>query len=201
MSRGHLPRAYLRIDPNIDQVYPELRKTFVGLLCAAHRQPERGRFRDRALVEALCGKAFVKQAYTRGDLTDLEDGRPYVTGWDEWQEGDLTVAERMRRVRDRREKKRDRVTKTASHASNDVTTDAVPKDSVGSSAGVGVGDSPPTPAAKRQGLRGSGTSPRELAKAEIEAERERAREARLERTRNLNPELRAHLMAQEGVTS
>jgi hypothetical protein len=162
-----LPRAYLRIDPNIDQVYPELRSTFVGLLCAAHRQPDRGRFRDRRLVEALCGKAYVSRAFTRGDLVTLPDGRAYVPGWDEWQEGDMTVAERMRRMRDRRKRKRDvpnvsGVTDAASPARSDVTTDANALVSIESPLpiiGVGVGvDSPPPPTSG--GRRRDGTNAR-----------------------------------------
>jgi hypothetical protein len=157
-ERAHdgMPRAYLRIDPNVDQVYPELRSTFVGLLCAASRQPERGRFRDRAMLEALCGKRYVKGAYTRRDVVDLPDGRVYVDGWDEWQEGDWTVAERMRRMRQRRAEKREErnahrhgrddggvapVTPAPSHRRNDVTTDAGSTDSLTRiSLGVGVRD-------------------------------------------------------------
>jgi hypothetical protein len=161
MTRDGLPRAYLRIDPNIDQVYPELRSSIIGLLCAAHRQPDRGRFRDRRLVEALCGRAYVARAFDREDLVTLPDGRPYVDGWDEWQEGDVTVGERMRRMRDRRKRKRDgRVTPPPSHRRNDVTTDAlVSKESTVSVVGVGVGvDSPPPPA--KRGRRKDGTNPR-----------------------------------------
>lgn len=145
-ERAHdgMPRAYLRIDPNVDQVYPELRGTFVGLLCAASRQPERGRFRDRAMLEALCGKRYVKGAYTRRDVVDLPDGRVYVDGWDDWQEGDWTVAERMRRMRQRRAEKRaerNAVTAPPSHRRNDVTTDAGSTDSpTRISLGVGVRD-------------------------------------------------------------
>lgn len=162
MSRDGIPRAYLRIDPNIDQVYPELRNTFVGLLCSGHRQPDRGRYRDRRLVEALHSKPFVRRCYDRGDLVDLTDGRVYIDGWDEWQEGDLTVAERMRRMRERRRSKRNGVTDTASRARNDVTTDAYRDNSLRSTSlgvGVGVGDTPP-PA--KLGRRTDGTNPRAL---------------------------------------
>jgi hypothetical protein len=173
MSRGGLPRAYLRIDPNIDQVYPELRSTFVGLLCAAGRQPDRGRFRDRRLLEALCGKAYVGRAYVRGDLVDLEDGRVGVPGWDEWQEGDLTVAERMHRMRQRRTVRTSRAVSRPSHdrhsvtapasrrddSRSAVTTDAFTTDSPSSSAGVGSDAEIPPPPAER-GRRKDGTNPR-----------------------------------------
>lgn len=174
MSRDGLPRAYLRIDPNIDQVYPELRSTFVGLMCAAHRQPERGRFRDRRLVESLCGRAFVRRAFERADIVALPDGRVYVDGWDEWQEGDLTVSDRMRRMRQRRREKRNFVTDEASPDGNGVTTDAYVVVNVGLD-GVGVSDSPQPPT--DGGRRAEGTNPRavaaELTRIAEQAERER----------------------------
>ena len=37
-------------------------------------------------------KSKAAKAITRGDVVFLEDGRLYVEGWDEWQEGDLTAA-------------------------------------------------------------------------------------------------------------
>lgn len=181
MSRGDLPRAYLRIDPNVDQVYPELRNTFVGLLCSGHRQPERGRYRDRALVEALHSRPFVRRCFDRGDLVLLTDGRVYIDGWDEWQEGDLTVAERMRRMRDRRRRKRNGVTEGASPSSSGVTTDAVSKVN-GSLSGVSDSDTPQPPT--RGGRRSEGTSPRQVAAAltaqanEDERDRKARRNAR-----------------------
>ena len=180
MSRDGLPRAYLRIDPNVDQVYPEIRNTFVGLLCSGHRQPERGRYRDRRLVEALHSKSFVQRSYARGDLVDLPDGRVYIDGWDHWQEGDLTVAERMRRLRERRRTRRDGgVTETASPDRSDVTTDA---SSIGrgTSSGVGVGDSEPPnpPPSGGHGLRANGKSPRQVAQSRLEDEQRDRNERR-----------------------
>ena len=101
MPRGQLPKAYLRVDPNIDQVHPDP-GAMIGLLCVANRQPHRGRFRDRSLLEKLLGKRLVQRLYERGDVYDLPDGRVLVPGWDEWQEGDHTVADRQRRIRRRR---------------------------------------------------------------------------------------------------
>lgn len=101
MSRDGLPRAYLRLDPNIDQTHPDI-GAFIRLLCAAARQPDRGRFRDLAHLQALFGKHRVHQMIARRDVEALPDGRYYVPGWDEWQEGDLTVGERMKRMRARR---------------------------------------------------------------------------------------------------
>ena len=162
MTRDGLPRAYLRIDPNIDQAYPELRNTFVGLLCSAGRQPERGRYRDRRLVEGLHSRPFVARSYARGDLVDLDDGRTYLVGWDEWQEGDMTVAERMRRMRDRRRSQRNGVTRPPSPGCNGVTTDAGTT-TVAPSIGVDVDVPPPPPT--RGGRRSEGTSRRQLAAA------------------------------------
>ncbi len=49
--RGQLPKAYLRIDPALGMTHPEP-GTFVRLLSLANLQPERGRFKEWALVEA-----------------------------------------------------------------------------------------------------------------------------------------------------
>src|SRR5437773_2543798 len=97
MRHDGMPRAYLRVDPNIDQ-HPDPLGMLL-LLCAAHRQPDRGRFRSRAILDRTLGRSRVTAMLRTGDLCALDDGRLYVPGWDEWQEGDLTVAERMRRMR------------------------------------------------------------------------------------------------------
>lgn len=157
MTRDGLPRAYLRMDPNLDQHADPL--TMLRLMCAAARQPERGRFKDLAIIERAIGKAKAKAAETRHDIVAVKGGY-YLDGWDEWQEGDWTVAERMARMRARRRIARDvRVTPSPSPRRNDVTTDASTRDStVGV---VGVDSEIPPPPAKR-GRRKAGTSPRQL---------------------------------------
>jgi len=100
--KGQLPKAYLRIDPNIDQTHAEP-LAMLRLLCAANRQTWRGRFKNRAVLEGLFGRAMVRRMADRGDIEEGEFGRWYVTHWDEWQEGDHTVGDRMRRLRASRE--------------------------------------------------------------------------------------------------
>ena len=95
------PKAYLRIDPNIDQVRTDL-DSFVRLLCAANRQPRRGYFKSEQIARMVLGKAALHKAVNGGDLTLCADGSLYVDGWTEWQEGDLNVGERMRRLRNRK---------------------------------------------------------------------------------------------------
>src|SRR5687767_7856470 len=97
-EKTQLPKAYLRLDPNVDQTHPDV-DGLIRLLCAANRQPQRGRFKSRELLDAILGKPTVKQLIERGDLVQEPDGRWYMDGWDLWQEGDLTVGERQRRIR------------------------------------------------------------------------------------------------------
>lgn len=102
LEKGSLPKAYLRLDPNIDQTHPDNLDAFIRLLCAANRQPARGVFKSRAVLETLMGRAAVRRFYARGDVVDLDDGHVRVPGWHHWQEGDLNVAARMRNLRERR---------------------------------------------------------------------------------------------------
>jgi hypothetical protein len=80
------------------------------LICAAARQPRRGRFEDVSLIERVLGSRKRAQAFLtprrpgkEPDVVQLEDGTYYLAGWDEWQEGDFTVSERVRRVRAKRD--------------------------------------------------------------------------------------------------
>lgn len=99
-ERGQLPKAYLRIDPNLDATHPAP-GDMVALLCAANRQPKRGQFKSAGLAEKVLGRSLYRRCIGRGDLIARGDG-VYVDGWDEWQEGDFTVGERMKRLRSRR---------------------------------------------------------------------------------------------------
>lgn len=91
---------------------------FVMLLSQAEQQPQRGRFRSlvelRAAMDCMVEEAgpgaamskYVPFLLKQRDVVKLPDGGPYyVDGWDEWQEGNWQVAERMRRVRERQSRK------------------------------------------------------------------------------------------------
>jgi hypothetical protein len=101
-------RAYLRLDPRFDERkshYPDgAYRALVACLCLAELQPDRGRFRSMAFLRALLERRgrWVPYLIEQGDLVTLPDGRLYIDGWDEWQEGDVTVKERMDRLRRRR---------------------------------------------------------------------------------------------------
>lgn len=123
--KGQFPKAYLRMDPDIDSKHPDNLAEFIRIMCAANRQPWRGRFRSRVVVEAIVGKGAAKRAIDRGDLTpagqhecaDCPPGEAkgdelYLAGWDTWQEGDHTVADRMRAYRNRNGDRNGAVTST-----------------------------------------------------------------------------------------
>jgi len=101
-------RSYLRLDPNaVDRKseYPDgAFRAFFECLMHAEQQPKRGRFRNRRLLSVLLERRsrWIPYLIQHGDLIELASGALYVDGWDEWQEGDVTVSERMKRLRSRR---------------------------------------------------------------------------------------------------
>jgi hypothetical protein len=98
-------RAYIRLDPAFDErkeSYPDgPYAALVATLCLAEHQPQRGRFRSMDYLTRLLGKRgrHLRYLVDHGDVTKLDDGRAYVDGWDEWQEGDWKVSERVHRIR------------------------------------------------------------------------------------------------------
>lgn len=147
------------MSPDLDQHPDPL--AMVKAMCSAARQPDRGRFRHPEVLERVVGKRQYRAMVERGDVVVAVPGPGvYLDGWDEWQEGDWTVAERMRRMRDRRKRRGNgRVTAPPSPDRNDVTTDAGTTTDRDTSLGVGVGDSSPPP---QVGRRKDGTNPRAL---------------------------------------
>jgi len=103
-----MTRAYLRLDPYFADKkadYPDgAHRAYIDTLCFAEQQPHRGRFRNAKLLAVLLEKRarWIPWLVEKGDLIPDEAGRLYVEGWDEWQEGDWKVADRVRLIRSRR---------------------------------------------------------------------------------------------------
>lgn len=101
-------RAYHRVDPLMDErkshYTPAQLGAFLKVQLLAGRQTHRGRFRSVAALIGALPAAYGRHVpflVEQGDLVTLTDGRLYLDGWDEWQEGDITVRERMARLRNR----------------------------------------------------------------------------------------------------
>lgn len=101
-------KAYIRLDPLVDEskadYSPAQFGAFIKVLALAARQKQHGRFRSRRALEMILPGPYARllpHLFAEGDLVELESGAVYVDGYDEWQEGDHTVAERMRRLRNR----------------------------------------------------------------------------------------------------
>lgn len=135
-------RAYLRYSPSTfhDKVvvdgYPAgAYAAFSAVLCLAEEQPERGRFRSEKLLRLMLDEPeegvrigwgrWVPYLIQHGDLIRQDRGVLYVVGWDEWQEGDVTVAERMKRVRS---KKRNGADRNADRIADTTPTVTVPSE-------------------------------------------------------------------------
>lgn len=101
-------RAYHRIDPLMDErkghYTPAQLGAYLKVQLLAGRQTHRGRFRSAAALVATLPAAYGKHVaflIEQRDLVTMPDGSLYVDGYDEWQEGDVTVKERMARLRNR----------------------------------------------------------------------------------------------------
>jgi hypothetical protein len=164
-EKGSLPRAYWRIDPNIDQTHPRYGE-MTRLICVAGRQPRRGRFKNRVVFAQVFGVGAAKRALARRDVVehlteddcryapeharfcDLDLPHLYVDGWDEWQESDLDVGSRMRRIRtagaERTRRWRER------HAGHHDASRSVPSNAVTVTSQPVTSDAPVTTGVRRQ---------------------------------------------------
>lgn len=102
-------RAYIRLDPDfyvrmMDRGVPDsVIVTFLGALCAAEKQVPRGRFVNELALKAHLEKRHWRHIATLladSDLVSAPDGF-YLDGWDEWQEGNFTPADRRRAIESR----------------------------------------------------------------------------------------------------
>ena len=122
-----MTRSYIRLDPAFiehKEAYPDgPYAALVDVFCLAEQQPARGRFRNERYLRALLGRRgrHVPYLLEHQDLKPLADGRLYVDGWDEWQEGDWKVGERVERIRGR----------SKGHVTADVTPPVTPGVTVG----------------------------------------------------------------------
>jgi hypothetical protein len=107
-----MTRAYIRLDPDYaerKEHYPD--GAFVALtalLCAGANHSKRGVYKSEKLVRVLLGKRarWIPYLIEQGDLVLRDDASIYIDGWEEWQEGNWKVAERMARVRAKRHRNR-----------------------------------------------------------------------------------------------
>lgn len=124
-----MTRAYIRLDPDFadrKDDYPDgAFAALVALFCAAATHSKRGTFKNRMLVRVILGRRSRWLAYLieHGDVVELGDGSLYVDGWEEWQEGNWKVAERMARVRAKRKSPRNANRNPNSNATSDKDND------------------------------------------------------------------------------
>lgn len=164
-----MTRAYIRLDPAFDEhksAYPDgPYAALVACLCLAELQSLRGSFRDEKYLRGLLGRRgrHLRYLIEHGDLIKLPDGRLYVDGWDEWQEGDWRVGERMARLRHRlhRNKDRNKDRNSDRNADRYSPSDGGRTSSAGAGAGAGgdVGPSRPTSGFKEKLAAHGGKAP------------------------------------------
>jgi hypothetical protein len=102
-------RAYHRVDPLMDErkshYSPAQLGAFLKVQLVAGRQAQPGQFRSLQALRDALPKPYSRHVdflVAERDLIVQRDGIVVVDGWKEWQEGDLTVAERMKRLRERK---------------------------------------------------------------------------------------------------
>lgn len=139
-----MTRAYLRLDPAYDEhkeSYPDgPYAALISCFCQGELQPHRGRFRNERFLRALLGRRgrHIPYLIEHGDLVRLSDGRLYIDGWDEWQEGDWKVGERMARLRHRSNARRDGSNRNGSNGGSDGSPSDVGRKGAGGGAGGGA---------------------------------------------------------------
>jgi hypothetical protein len=101
-------RAYHRVDPLMDErkshYTPAQLGAYLKVQLVAGRQSNRGRFRSLEALRMALPAAYARHLdflVAEGDIV-VSKTHVYVDGWDEWQEGDITVRERMARLRNRK---------------------------------------------------------------------------------------------------
>lgn len=92
--------AYVKVPTDIVMTHADPGE-WAELQCYGALQPERGYFANRKVMDNVLGKARARRCVDRGDIELQADGRWYIADWD-FQEGDRTVAERMKRWRTKR---------------------------------------------------------------------------------------------------
>jgi hypothetical protein len=104
-------RAYHRVDPLMDErkshYTPAQFGAFMKLQLLSGRQAHPGRFQSVAALKRAMPAEYARLVpflVEQADIVTLDDGRAYVDGYDEWQDGDLTVGERMKRLRERKKR-------------------------------------------------------------------------------------------------
>jgi hypothetical protein len=158
---------------------------FLKVQLLAGRQTNRGTFRSVAALKAMLPTAYARHVdflVDEGDLIVGTDGSVYVDGWNEWQEGDLTVRDRMARLRNRN---RNSGVPTGVTPPSHQTEPPSPHTPLPPRVGDGVGVEPPNPPETGgRGLRANGKSPRQMAaevSASFEAKERDRRDRRLHR--------------------
>ena len=103
-----MPRAYIRLDPEFadrKEGYPDgAFAALVMLICAAAEHSRRGVFKNERMVRVVLNRRsrWLKYLVEHGDVIAQADGTFYLDGWEEWQEGNWMVGERMARIRAKR---------------------------------------------------------------------------------------------------
>ena len=162
-------RAYHRVDPLMDErkshYSPAQFGAFLKVQLLAGRQARRGWFRSEAALRGALPGPYVRHLdflIAQGDIK-MADAGIYVDGWDEWQEGDLTVRDRMAALRNR--KRNATVTGTVTPTVTPPSPTAI-RSSVGISVSSSVSSSSP---ARGRESRPTGSVDRDPLLAQIKA--------------------------------